>query len=146
MSSLPTGRRWQQGAKFCQKRWLLQCFAPFKSAGFEHPGPFCKKRPQLLKSCFWTLLRMQNAAKADVFGQIRLHVAIGGLWATSSCYLVPFLGKTLKKPTFKGLFPLVKSAKAAPGPPETSGFIVFFGGLFVGWAKWHFSVFFCGLL
>ena len=175
MSSLPTGRRWQHGAKFGQKRRLLQCFAPFKSAGFEHPGPFCKKRPQLRKNCFWTLQKKakhcksrrfwsnlapcchrrpvsnelmlsctflaKNTEKADVFSLIWLHVAICSLLTTSPCYLPPFLGKTLKPPTFMRFFPWLKLIRTSPCPPETSGFTHFFGGPSAGRADLLFSEF-----
>ena len=83
----------------------------------------------------------QNIEKADVFGQIWLHVAICSLLTTSPCYLPPFFGKTLKTPTFMRFFPWLKLIKTSPCPPETSGFTHFFGGPSAGRADLHFSYF-----
>ena len=49
MSSSLKGRRKQNGPKYGQKRRLLQCFAPFERAGFEHTGPVCKITPNFGK-------------------------------------------------------------------------------------------------
>ena len=101
------------GRSFANSAWM------FKTVTLEGRKTL-KKPPFLVKCCSM----LPSAAYS-----LRAHVILHLFW------------KNTENADVYAIFPWLKLIKTSPCPPESSGFIHFFGGPSVGWADLHFSDF-----